>query len=475
MSFLSVKERMENIKKSFHESVDFTTREALVAGKTVGFAFLKSMTDPEFFADDIYKPISESKEEVSFDSLQNKILKAGDIKEVEEAEIAENIVKGCIIIFLEQEEKVLAVDILKFPTRTPEEPPTSPVLMGPREGFIEDIKSNITLMRRRLASKDLVIKQMQIGKFSNTKVAITYLHGIADEKIVKKVQQRLNEVKIDGVIDSYYLQNFLQERQKSIFRQVGMAEKPDIIASKLLEGKVAIIVDNSPIVLTVPFILFEDLQNSNDYYMDNHYSGLVRVIRVIGALLAVIASGLYLALQIYHYNVLPLNFLVTIADTTQGLPFTPFLEIVFIFFLFQILYEVSLRLPSYLGLATSVVGALILGDTGVKAGLLSPPGVIIVAVAKIALYLVPSQSSQMTLLQIIFIVLGGSLGMLGIVAGLIYFTNYLNDLDSYGAPYLAPYSPRIANDLQDGLIKDRLQDMKYRPEVFHTKNKVRLK
>src|SRR5699024_3699075 len=175
-----------------------------------------------------------------------------------------------------------------------------------------------------------------------------------------------------------------------------------------------------------------------------------RIIRLLGLLLAIIAPGFYLALQIYHYNILPLNFLVTIADTTQGLPFTPFLEILFIFLLFQILYEVSLRLPSYLGLATSVVGALILGDTGVKAGLISPPGVIIVALSKIALYTIPEQQSQITVLQVLFIILGGSLGILGIVSGFIYVVNYLNTLDDYHTPYMAPYAPRIKDDLQDG-------------------------
>ena len=228
----------------------------------------------------------------------------------------------------------------------------------------------------------------------------------------------------------------------------------------------AIIVDNSPIVLTVPFILIEDLQSSNDYYTNHHYASVIRVIRLFGLLLAILAPGVYLSLQLYHYNILPLNFLITIADTTLGLPFTPFLEIAFIFLLFQILYEVSLRLPSYLGLATSVVGALMLGDTGVKAGLISPPGVIIVALAKIALYTIPEEASQITVLQIIFIILGGSLGLMGIVAGMIYVINYLNKLDSYDTPYLAPYSPRINPDLKDALLTVPITEMDELPKSY---------
>ena len=216
----------------------------------------------------------------------------------------------------------------------------------------------------------------------------------------------------------------------------------------------------------MPFALIEDLQNSNDYYTNHHYSSIVRVIRLFGLLIAALAPGAYLALQLFHYNILPLNFLITIADTTLGLPFTPFLEITFIFLLFQILYEVSLRLPSYLGLATSVVGALILGDTGVKAGLISPPGVIIVALAKIALYTIPEEASQITVLQIVFIILGGSLGLMGITAGMVYVVNYLNKLDSYGTPYLAPYSPRIPKDLKDALLTSPVIEMNELPKTY---------
>ena len=295
---------------------------------------------------------------------------------------------------------------------------------------------------------------------------VTYLKGVAKDNLVEKIIAKLGKIDADGILDSYYILSYLQERPHSIFKQIGNSEKPDIVTSKLLEGKVAIIVDNSPIVLTLPFAVIEDLHNSNDYYTNHHYSSMVRVIRLLGLLVAIIAPGFYLSLQIFHYNILPINFLITIANTTKGLPFTPFLEILFIFLLFQILYEVSLRLPSYLGLATSIVGALILGDTGVKAGLISPPGVIIIALSKIALYTIPEQSAQITIMQMIFIILGGSLGMLGVLGGIIYFVMYLNTLDSYDTPYLVPYSPRIKKDLKDGIFTSTTKELDGVPLSF---------
>ncbi len=466
MSYFIIDEKIKELQKELNESLDFSCRKFKKDGQEIAFVFLKSITDQALFSEAIFLPIQTFDMPFTIENLQNRILKCSEVKEIKEDDIVNEILGGKIILITSFSDTIIAVDLLKYPTRTPSEPPTSPVIHGPREGFVEDIQTNITLIRRRLKSKNLVLKSFNVGSESQTKLAVTYLKDVANKKIVDKVIKKIKSIKIDGIIDSYYVLSFLEEHPNSLFKQIGNTEKPDIVASKLLEGKVAIIVDNSPIVLTVPFILIEDLQSSNDYYTNHHYASVIRVIRLFGLLLAILAPGVYLALQLYHYNILPLNFLITIADTTLGLPFTPFLEIAFIFLLFQILYEVSLRLPSYLGLATSVVGALILGDTGVKAGLISPPGVIIVALAKIALYTIPEEASQITVLQIIFIILGGSLGLMGIVAGMIYVINYLNKLDSYDTPYLAPYSPRINPDLKDALLTVPITEMDELPKSY---------
>lgn len=469
MSYFNVQEKVEEYKNILNDSVDFSNRIYRKEEQEVALIFLKSIIDQELLSNAVFLPLQTYQGMLDIDIIQNKILKCAEVKEIEEDKVIDEILNGRVIIFTNFSDKIIAIDLFKFPTRVPTEPPTSPVIQGPREGFVEDIQTNITLIRRRLKTDNLVIKSLEIGTESKNKVAMCYLKDVANDDLVKKVYKKLKSIVINGVVDSYYILSFLEERPDSLFKQVGGAEKPDIVVSKILEGKVAIIVDNSPIVLTIPFIIIEDLQNSNDYYTNHHYSSLIRIMRLIGLLIAILAPGAYLALQIYHYNILPLNFLITIADTTLGLPFTPFLEILFIFLLFQILYEVSLRLPSYLGLATSVVGALILGDTGIKAGLISPPGVIIVALSKIALYTIPEQASQITVLQVLFIILGGALGVMGVTAGLIYIVNYLNKIDSYGTPYLAPYSPRIPSDLKDAIITSAPTQMDELPKSFSPK------
>lgn len=472
MSFVLDKE-VKKMQTTLNESSDFAYRYYKRNKQNIALIFLKSIIDQNLLSNAVYFPLQTFQGDYSIETIKDKILKCADVKEIEKNEMIKEILNGRVILITDFDDKIIAIDLLKYPTRQPTEPPTSPVIQGPREGFVEDIQTNITLIRRRLKSENLVLKTIEIGSQTQTKVVITYLKGIANEDVVNKVYEKLKDIKTDGILDSYYILSYLEERPNSLFKQIGNAEKPDIIVAKMLEGKVAIIVDNSPIVLTIPFIIIEDLQNSNDYYTNHHYSSIVRIIRLLGLLIAILAPGVYLALQLFHYNIIPLNFLVTIADTTLGLPFTPFLEIIFIFLLFQILYEVSLRLPSYLGLATSVVGALILGDTGVKAGLISPPGVIIVALSKIALYTIPEESSQITVLQIVFFILGGSMGLVGVVAGMVYILNYLNKIDSYGTPYLAPYSPRIPKDLKDAILTSPIVSMAERPKAFSPKQKER--
>ena len=471
------------LKEKFNNSIDIAVREIVCGNRQINLLFVKSMVDEDFFINGVLGPIMDygsKQSEISagqtftFKTLTEEVLKAMDVKEIEKTDAEKELSQNKLLLFMEEEEKVLAIDIVKYPTRVPAEPPTAAVLKGPREGFVEDLKSNIALLRRRFSSEKLVIKQLKIGKHSQTKVAISYLKGIASKKIVKQIEKKLEKIDIDGIIDSYYLIGFLQSHKSSMFKQIGSSEKPDVVSGKLLEGRVAILVDNTPIVLTLPFIFLEDLQNSNDYYSLSQYASYIRIIRLLGMFFAVIIPGSYISIRLYHYSIVPINFLITIANATSSIPLTPFLEIVFILVLFEILYEVSLRLPRYLGLATSIVGALILGDTGVKAGLISPPGVMVIAISIIAVYTIPDQVDQINLLRAAFIVLGGCLGIFGIIAGGVFIIAYLNNLDNYGVAYLAPYSPRIEEDLKDGVIKKGITKMKNRPKSLGIKNKVRM-
>ena len=281
MSYFNVEKKIEEYKNALNESSDFSSRLFVRGKQKIGMVFLKSITDQNLLAEAVYQPIQEFDDVFSITEIKDKVLQTAQVEEIKEKEALDNILNGKLILFSNFSKQILSVDLFSFPTRVPSEPPTSPVIQGPREGFVEDLQTNITLIRRRLKTDKLVMKQLKIGSYSQTSVVVTYLKGVAKDNLVEKIIAKLGKIDADGILDSYYILSYLQERPHSIFKQIGNSEKPDIVTSKLLEGKVAIIVDNSPIVLTLPFAVIEDLHNSNDYYTNHHYSSMVSY-KVIG-------------------------------------------------------------------------------------------------------------------------------------------------------------------------------------------------
>ena len=354
------------------------------------------------------------------------------------------------------------------------EPPTSSVLLGPREGFNEHIETNLSLIEYRLKTNKFTKIVLSLGKYTKTKVCIMYIKEITKENLVNLVVKKLNAIDIDGILDSYYLAGFLEERPNSLLKQIGQTEKPDVLVSKLLEGRVGILCEGSPIALTLPFILIEDLQSPDDYYQKEMRVSFIRIVRLLGAFLSVFLPGFYLATVMYHYKMIPLNLLVTLLNATVNLPFGPFLETIFILLLFEILYEANLRMPKYLGLALSIVGALILGDTAVKAGFVSPPSVMVIAISSIPIYTTPNQAGQLSLLRFMFTVVGAVFSFYGIILGALILALYLCNFESYGTPYMAPFAPTINSDFKDAVFKKNITDMHFRPKSIQAKNLKRM-
>lgn len=472
---------VQEIKEKLHNDSDIKEREVQFFSTPLTIVYLASMVDFEQVNENVLKPLLEYSGKRSrgvIDTISKHVLADSELELCTNVDsCVEKILKGFVVIVANNQTKILCCNAEKIVVRSISIPPNSTVIKGPREGFNESLKYNLALIRKRLATEQLVLKSMKIGRLTQTEIAICYLNNIADKKIVKEITDRLKRIDIDGVIDSSYIAQFLQKRPNSLFKQVGDTEKPDILCAKLLEGRVGIIVDGSPIVLTLPFLLIEDLQSSDDYYNQHVRISFIRVLRLVGIILAVLLPGVYVALQLYHYKIIPIQFLVTIMNTTQGIPFTPFTEIVFVVLLFEVLYEANLRMPQYLGMALSIVGALILGETAVNAGLVSPPAVMIVALSGLTFYMVPNQSAQFGLLRLVFIMLGAVLGLFGIIVGALAVLSYLSNFDQYDTPYLAPISPYIASDQKDMFIKTSIQEMKKRPLSIpnNRKNSIRLK
>lgn len=385
--------------------------------------------------------------------------------------IIEAILSGSAVIVLKT--KALIYPLYNPEKRAIQEPPTSRVVKGPREGFVEDIDINTALIRKRLKTIDLKIVDFLVGRRTKTKVSMLYLKNIAKPETIKKLKKQIKEIDIDAIIDSYYIESFLETNKFKFFRRVGNTEKPDIFCAKILEGRVGLLVDGSPVALTVPFMLFEDLQSADDYYNIPALATLTRMLRIVGLIFALLIPGIYVSLQSYNYRILPINFLITLLSSIEGLSIPPLIEILIVLFLFEIIMEASLRMPNSLGMALSIIGALALGNTAVDAGIISPPSIVIVAVSSVALYIIPDQISQTRLLRLLFTAIGGIIGLYGIVTSFIILSTYLVSITSYGVPYMTPFAPSVKSDKKDAFIKHSIEDMKTRPELIADKNKTR--
>ncbi|MBR7110662.1 MAG: spore germination protein [Clostridia bacterium] len=463
----------EEIMSILGNGFDVESHEVLAPACSLWVIYVDENTEKAILSESVLKPLSNLNH-ISLEEIKKLIYPPATVSEIDCAlSGAQEVAKGNVIIIAE--ETIIALSMKKVAMRPVMEPPTSTVLKGPREGFVENLNTNMSLLRRRLATTDLRVERFIIGKYSQTAVVLSYIKGIAHPKIVKKIRKKIESICVDGIMDSSYVAKYLTESNYSLFRQVGTTEKPDILAHKMLEGRVAVLVDGSPIALTLPFLFIEDLQDSSDYYRMDFRATMLRLVRLFAIVLAVLLPGVFVALQEYQYQVLPLKFLITILNSTTGIPLTPTLEMLLVILIFEVLNETSLRMPKYVGMALSVVGAVVLGDTAVKAGLLSSPAVLVAALSGIGLYCVPDSIGTFSVLRVLCVGLGGVLGLFGIVVGLIAITAYLVAFDSYGAPYLAPYAPIIGNDMQDGLFKRSNLSMKKRPESIPNVNKTRMK
>lgn len=462
---------------SFSQSDDFKCRPLRVGDKNCLFAYLDGNIDKVLFEQDVVRPLKNAERLSSpyLETLQNTVAYSDEIKVVPIENAPGEIALCDIAFFIEEDDNAYIFSLRKPSTRAIGEPPTSSVMKGPREGFVEEIKTNTSMIRRRIKSPDLVMKSLQVGRYSATTVAVMYVHGIADENVVKTICEKIRKIDVDGVVDSAYVLSFIQTRKNSFFLQAGTSEKPDVVSAKLLEGRIAIVVDGSPIVVTLPYLVFEDVQDGYDYYSGDWRASMIRVFRFLGAMLTIFLPGVYIALQTYHFQLLPLKFLMTLMSATTNIPFPPAIEMLLVMTLFEILNQASIRMPRYFGISLSVVGAIVLGDTAVKAGLISSPSVLVVALSAIGIFCVPDQVGAMSILRFLFLCISAVMGFVGIIILALVIIAYLASLDNFGTPYLAPYAPRISPDLQDGLMKADSSSMELRPYSIPTANRRRIR
>ncbi|MBO4251952.1 MAG: spore germination protein [Clostridia bacterium] len=445
------------------------------AGSNKGcLIFASDIADKEALGSLILRPLSALKGKTDEKTLYKILLSPETDFAVNIEDAAKQIADGHSALFIDGIEKAFVFGLKKYDKRAIAEPPTSTVIKGPREGFVESLAVNVSLMRRKLASPDLCFKYLTVGKFSATQVAVCYIKTVADTKLVETLTEKIRSINIDAILDSSYISKFLGEHKTSLFKQIGNTEKPDILAAKILEGRVAIIVDGSPIALTVPYLLVEDLQSPSDYYNSSYSATLARLIRVFAIFLSLYLPAFYVSAQLFHLQFIPLSFLLTIVNSIKGIPLSPSFEMFFTLLIFEILNEASVRMPRYVGMVVSIVGGLVLGETAVNAGIISAPALMIIALSGICLYTVPELEQTFSLIRLLLLVIGGSFGAFGLIVASAILLTYLVSFENYSTPLLAPFSPLVIKDLKDGVYKGFMIEQSIRPLSLKNANKRRL-
>lgn len=473
---------MVTLEKNIKSVKDVLTSEDIIvfgfasdAGKRFAAIYADGLADKQLLGELVIKPLKGAEKDVKTDGVK-KLLASPEVKDGDKIKDAvAEISDGNAVLFIDGEKDFIIIGIKNPPGRTVAEPPTQVAVKGPREGFTEDIKTNLGLVRKRLKSDKLKIKTLKSGERSDTAVALIYIDGVCADGLAERVEKQILSHEIDIVPDSSYISQFISKKPRSVFKRNGTAEKPDIFCAKICEGRVGIIVDGSPIALTVPYMITEDIQSAEDYYALSYRSTVIRLLRVFSLIAGVFLPAVYVAAQLFKIQIIPFQLLLKVSSSVSGLPLSPSVEMFLTLFVLEVLNEASIRMPKYVGLALSVVGALVLGDTAVKAGIISTPAIIIIAFSAICLYSTPDLVETTATLRWIYLIVAGSLGPFGIVLLTAYIVCYLVTEQSYGVPLLAPFAPLIKNDLYDSMVKANMYALKNRPQALAGGRKVRLK
>lgn len=437
--------------------------------------YVDGITNKELLGELVKRPLSSYDGEATAEAVCRAIALPESKLSATMPEVYKELADGNGVLFLQGEKRAVVLGLRQTPVRAVSEPPTDVTVKGPRAGFTEDLKTNLSLLRTRIKAPSLTLKTVVVGKQSGTKVTVCYVDGVAQKAVAKGIEKRLSSLDVDNVADASVIALLLAERRYSFFKQSGTTEKPDVFAARLTEGRVGVLVDGSPIALTFPYLIVEDLQSSEDYFVSPFRATFLRLLRLFSLLLSVYLPAFYVAAQLYKIQLLPLDLLLTIAGGVRDLPLSPSLEMLYALLILEILTEAGIRMPKYVGLALSVVGALVLGDTAVNAGFLSTPAIMIVALSGICLYTVPDLVETTSLIRLLMLLFAGSIGTYGILLLTALLLYYVFSVESYGAPIFAPFSPTVGDDLKDALIKFNAVSHPFRPKVLKLKNKRRAK
>ncbi|OAA84917.1 spore germination protein [Clostridium ljungdahlii] len=448
--------------------------------------FINGLSDIRSINENVLPSIMNIKE-ISQDNLRSngtleiirkRFLQTAKVSELGTiGQVTNSLLNGNSIFLLDGDDKALEMKTPGWKEKNVSETNVERVIRGPNEGFTQNISINISQLRRKIKSSELKVEEFTMGKQTLTKISITYLHGIVDNNIVEEVKKRLSKIDIDSVLESGYIEELIEDTHFTLFPQIQHSERPDRVAAGILEGRVALLVDGTPCVLILPATLIQFLQTSEDYYERYTTTIFVRFIRLIFFIISMLLPGCFVAIILYHKEMIPTPLLVSIMGAAHGVPFPIFIEALLMEIVFEALREAGIRLPSPASQTVGIVGALVIGDAAVRAGITSPIMVIVIAITATASFSIPSYDMgyAIRVLRFAMLCLGAFLGLYGILLGIIILLIHLSSLSSFGINYLSPLAPLNLKDLKDALIRFPWPYMKCRPHYANSNNLQRQK
>lgn len=454
---------LDVIEKTLSETSDVQYKSIPISRGTLTIVFINNIVEKRLLSFHLLEPLLHTLKSLdSMEAIQDVICTpVTEILNTPE-EAIEKLLSGYAVITTDFDPRALCCDVSDYSSRNVQKPDTDPVIKGPQEGFTESIENNLSLIRKRIRNKDLIIKMFTLGTSSQTPVAVIYLQGAAPEKLVEHVLNKVSQLKTNVVLETNYIEEEFKERI-TLFDTVGNYEKPDVICANLFEGRVAIMVEGSPSVAVLPYFFMENFQSPDDYYTNRYVVAAMRIFRYFSFVVSILLPAFYVALTTYHHSLVPMVFLFKLASARAGVPFPSIAEILLMILFLELSREAGRRLPKSIGTTLSLVSTLILGETALKAGLASGGTIVIVGIYAVTTLINPKLVGPTIILSVINVILSSIFGLHGFYLFFIMMIAHLASLDSCGYPYLYPMGTigQNSSNSKDLLVRGKLKEISY--------------
>lgn len=455
---LSLQENLSNIRKMMDNSTDLMINELQISGINSALLCCEGLVSTQVMTNLLLLPLMridlpKTTPEGLLAHIENDLILALDRPHVEDyALLLRLIMSGFVVLLIEGGAVGLAFGFQGYDRRSVSEPSAEGNIKGSHEGFVETIRVNIAMVRRKVKSQTLKFELFQMGSKSQTDVALCYFTDKVPPQIVVEIKRKLAAIKLETILASGYVQPFLEEKG-SFFENIGTTERADVLCGKMLEGRVALLIDGTPFALIIPYLFVENFQTLDDYNSKPYYATIIRWVKYIAFILSLLLPGVYIAIATFHPEMLNDRLLIILAKAESNAPLPLACEAIIMLLLYEILREAGLRLPKALGGAASLVGGLIIGDAAVSSGLVSMPLLLVVALSVTAAFVIPSLNQPLTLLRLGFVIVGGVGGLYGIALLLAVVLINLCSMEDFGIPATAPLSPFSLKSMRDVLTR----------------------